>query len=363
MNRARHAGLAGGLLVALLGCCVLAGAGEAVTTAQVALTGANGETTVVTMSNEEVLALRASGADYEVLSTLTVLGPTPKATGSESGTNNTTVTYSGLTTINISGAPVGATITSVTVRVRGLCAYADYCAWQLRNGASSPYDLSTSYDEIEYDHTNSGISTYNGQSPNQTWTMAFQGSVSGENMTNWYITINYTYTAEPVGPTAGFTADTTSGPAPLTVNFADTSTAGTSSIDEWAWDFGDEDSSIEPDPSHTYVKAGTYTVSLTVTTDVDNSIVTKTDLITVDMIAGQSYPGWMEEGDTAVLRVDVTGATEPVTYEWFKQGIETALVDEGNISGSDSPRSPSVLSPWTTMAPRIACALRMRGRG
>jgi len=59
-----------------------------------------------------------------------------------------------------------------------------------------------------------------------------------------------------------FAASVTSGPAPLTVSFTASSPYAATS---WAWAFGDGGTSNEENPTHTYVAAGTYTVSLTVT--------------------------------------------------------------------------------------------------
>ena len=67
------------------------------------------------------------------------------------------------------------------------------------------------------------------------------------------------------GPTADFSADVTSCCEPITVQFADESTAGDNPIMSWYWDFGDGDTSTTQNPSHTYDTFGTYTVSLTVT--------------------------------------------------------------------------------------------------
>ncbi|WP_442919718.1 PKD domain-containing protein, partial [Methanomethylovorans sp.] len=63
-------------------------------------------------------------------------------------------------------------------------------------------------------------------------------------------------------PVAAFTANVTSGTAPLTVSFTDQSTY---SPTQWAWNFGDGQNSNLQHPIHTYGSAGTYTVTLTVT--------------------------------------------------------------------------------------------------
>ena len=65
----------------------------------------------------------------------------------------------------------------------------------------------------------------------------------------------------PGPPTADFTANPTSGTAPLAVSFTDTSIGSPSS---WSWDFGDGSSSTQQNPTHTYTSAGNYTVKLTV---------------------------------------------------------------------------------------------------
>ncbi|HNB51325.1 MAG TPA: PKD domain-containing protein [Anaerolineales bacterium] len=60
---------------------------------------------------------------------------------------------------------------------------------------------------------------------------------------------------------ADFTADVTSGPAPLSVQFTDLSTGD---FDTWLWDFGDGVTSTLQSPMYLYLLPGTYTVTLTV---------------------------------------------------------------------------------------------------
>jgi len=50
----------------------------------------------------------------------------------------------------------------------------------------------------------------------------------------------------------------------LVVNFAATATGGVAQY-TYAWDFGDDNSSSEQNPSHTYAQAGSYSVELTIT--------------------------------------------------------------------------------------------------
>jgi len=61
-----------------------------------------------------------------------------------------------------------------------------------------------------------------------------------------------------------------------TVHFIDKSTGN---VTTWAWDFGDNTSSTEQNPSHTYTRNGNYTVTLTVTTPECKDTLTKWDYI------------------------------------------------------------------------------------
>jgi len=94
---------------------------------------------------------------------------------------------------------------------------------------------------------------------------------------------NYVQTELPPAPVAAFTADVTSGTAPLTVQFTDASTGTPTS---WAWDFTNDGTvdSIAPSPSHIYDTAGTYTVNLTVSNAGGSDSEVKTDYIVVSEV-------------------------------------------------------------------------------
>ncbi|AKB36716.1 cell surface protein [Methanosarcina siciliae C2J] len=90
----------------------------------------------------------------------------------------------------------------------------------------------------------------------------------------------YDLTAGPIEPQAGFTSNVTSGIAPLTVLFTDTSTGGVPT--SWHWDTGDGIYSKHAmNATHTFTEPGVYNVTLTVENEAGNSTVTKPNYINV----------------------------------------------------------------------------------
>ena len=122
-------------------------------------------------------------------------------------------------------------------------------------------------------------------------------------------------------PVASFTVNTTSGKAPLTVRFNDTSSNAPAS---WLWSFGDSSTSTEKNPIHTYIQAGTYTVSLTVTNEEGNSF--KTMTITADG-AGTT---------TVKTTVPVVDTTPIITTAAVTTAVTAAQTTAPAASASDS---------------------------
>ncbi|MDD3621888.1 MAG: PKD domain-containing protein, partial [Methanofollis sp.] len=107
----------------------------------------------------------------------------------------------------------------------------------------------------------------------------------------------------PVRPTAEFEADMTEGEAPLNVTFTDLSTGN---VTTWEWDFGDDTNSTEQNPLHTYEEAGLYTVSLTVSDEMNETdTMTKEDYINVSGVAPPPV------GPTAEFEADMTEGEAP----------------------------------------------------
>jgi PKD repeat protein len=177
----------------------------------------------------------------------------------------------------------------------------------------------------------------------------------------------------PPAPVADFSGSPTTGDAPLTVNFSDSSTG---SVDSWSWTFGDGGTSTAQNPSHTYAAAGTYAVALSVTGPGGTDTNTKTNYITVTTA---SLPNVGVSGPLVTGRYGTFGRgrdkyTEFVETDMFSQGddviIRATVTDSGGtmsgaiveiaISGPEAatiPTGPSdsngiAEAKWKTSAPK-----------
>ena len=139
----------------------------------------------------------------------------------------------------------------------------------------------------------------------------------------------------PELPIADFSANITSGYAPLSVQFTDLSENAT----EWDWDFGDEATSIEQNPVHTYSAAGNYTVNLTVS----NSNGKDSKLATITVLAQPVllpvFPGYTNPAtdlDQDGIYEDINGNgildfDDVVAYydnmEWIEENLPLEFFD------------------------------------
>lgn len=166
------------------------------------------------------------------------------------------------------------------------------------------------------------------------------------------------FTTLPAAPTANFTANVTSGPAPLAVLFTDTSADTPTS---WAWDFENDGfvDSTEANPVHTYAAAGTYTVNLTVSNAAGSDSLVKADFVTVarpevfvtDAAAVPSViptdtDGTPGTGETALLSVSVAGDNPITSVAANLSGIggsaAAAMTDAG--SGTWTVSTPGIVA-------------------
>lgn len=115
------------------------------------------------------------------------------------------------------------------------------------------------------------------------------------------------------------------------INFTSSNTSG--DVTSYNWDFGDTNTSTDPNPSHTYASAGDYTVTLTVTSSagcenfVQQDITVyeepapSFDMPVVNICTNQTY--FFE--NTTLGTFDGN-----ITYEWFINGESVATTEDLN---------------------------------
>jgi PKD repeat protein len=166
-----------------------------------------------------------------------------------------------------------------------------------------------------------------------------------------------------VPPIADFSADPTSGTAPLAVQFSDLSTGA---INSWAWDFDNDGTvdSTDQNPVFTYSSAGTYTVKLTVTGPAGSDSLVKTDCITVNAPVRRPIALFTQDAyaGTAPLTVKFTDRSlfNPTQYLWrfgdgatstekspqhtyTSRGVYPVRLDVSNAAGSSTAWSVVVV--------------------
>ncbi len=164
-------------------------------------------------------------------------------------------------------------------------------------------------------------------------------------------TVTQSMDAAPILLTAAFSADKTSGPAPLTVQFTDESAGNPTS---WAWDFDNDGvvDSTEQNPFYEYTAVGTYTVKLTVTSDLDSDEEIKEGYITVTDPAPQTwYVDDSGGADFSTIQDAVTAANAGDTII-VKDGTytENITVDKSLVIESENGAAQTIVQAANTNA-------------
>ena len=141
---------------------------------------------------------------------------------------------------------------------------------------------------------------------------------------------NFEFIAAGVSSTDGATGDCFLN----SIAFNDLSTVEGDTISEWLWDFGDGGTSTEQNPDHTFSEAGTYTISLLVTTSEGCSDEFTMEIIMTDFV---EYEYVIEEPtcfglSDGTITINVEGEIEDLIFTITNEGGETLNVDNSNVA-------------------------------
>lgn len=145
-------------------------------------------------------------------------------------------------------------------------------------------------------------------------------------------------------PVAAFTASTFNGNVSIPIQFTDQSTGA--GITQWLWDFGEGGASPYQNPVYTYLMAGTFNVTLTVTNDGGSSNATHQVTITGEVPSGDSivlYPGWNHV--SVPKELGLGNATAGVVFAGVNTGHRSILMYDGNTTSWEIVSSGRVLRP------------------
>jgi len=142
---------------------------------------------------------------------------------------------------------------------------------------------------------------------------------NGSSLKSLNITVEEEPGQEEILPVADFDADTTSGSAPLSVQFTDLS----QNANEWYWNFGDGTNSTEQNPMHNYSSPGNYDVNLTVVNE--NKTASKINTINV-----------LEESNSSDSNSDTISSSESNESDSSSDSDNNSESDSDSDSSSDS---------------------------
>jgi len=179
---------------------------------------------------------------------------------------------------------------------------------------------------------------------------------------------SYIHAYSITAPIADFIANSTSGPAPLAVQFTDQSSNGPTA---WEWDFNSDGKtdSTEQNPLYVYTAQGTYSVTLNAINGTAMGSETKSNYITVGNLPVVSFTVSPQEGyapltvqfnDTSTGNVTSwlwdfgdgnTSTLQSPSHTYFSAGTYTVNLTATNAFGSSTYEAPSAVNVLFITAP------------
>jgi len=196
-------------------------------------------------------------------------------------------------------------------------------AWNFGDGATS-----TLKDPV-HKYNNAGAYTVTLTASNS------RGSKSKSKTITINQSLNPSFTYTPSSPYAG-----------QSVQFTDTSSGSPTS---WQWNFGDSSSSNLQNPSHTYLSAGTYTVTLTVTNSAETKATSKTITVKPVVRADFTYSPTNPMVGTSIQFTDKsTGNITSWSWQFGDGGTSTQKNPTKTYSAAGSYNVKLTVSDGTT---------------
>ncbi|MDO9036477.1 MAG: PKD domain-containing protein [Methanoregula sp.] len=153
-------------------------------------------------------------------------------------------------------------------------------------------------------------------------------------------------TSAVVTPVAAFSANATSGSAPVTILFTDASTNVPTS---WLWDFGDGSStSTEQNPIHEFTTTGTYNVRQTATNSAGSNSITKTNYITVSATVTPTPTTTPSTAPVAAFSANKTEGDTPLSVKFTDASTNTPTSWSWNFGDGGSSTEQNPVHQFTT---------------
>lgn len=217
-------------------------------------------------------------------------------------------------------------------------------------GGTPPYDFDWAYgDSSTATGIDPGSHTYATGGP-KTITLTVTDSASAVDTASLDVTLTAAATA-----TADFSGAPLSVPVFSPVKFTDASKPSEGqTIITWLWNFGDSNTSLLKNPSHTYATAGTYTVSLAVE---DSGGKTDSEIKNNYVIV--TAAGSFEITPTGTLNCGTTPVGTPITCNFQAVNGTATTVTISSIASSNPTEFTPSGGPLVTVLPKMTVSLPM----